>query len=157
MTIPDICHMHHMRCRCQNFKPGVKKLRIGMFWWRNLEFCVFFVQKSGISVFLGVSWKWCWWQISHMNMTQVTINVSLSSGHSEGELYFLEGERGKALGVEHRSPPRFRRPKLTAFQERMGSDASWGGSSRCFSGHRRIKDKPHNLVQVKTNVKKTPS
>ena len=93
-------------------------------------------------------------QSANMNMTQVTINVSLSSGHSEGELYFLEGERGKALGVEHRSPPRFRRPKLTAFQERMGSDASWGGSSRCFSGHRRIKDKPHNLVQVHdTNVK----
>ena len=92
-------------------------------------------------------------QSANMNMTQVTINVSLSSGHSEGELYFLEGERGKALGVEHRSPPRFRRPKLTAFQERMGSDASWGGSSRCFSGHRRIKDKPDNLVQVKPMLK----
>ena len=24
-SIPDICHMHHMRCRCQNFQPGVKK------------------------------------------------------------------------------------------------------------------------------------
>ena len=23
-AIPDVCHMHHMRCRCQKFQPGVK-------------------------------------------------------------------------------------------------------------------------------------
>ena len=43
-------------------------------------------------------------------MTKVTINVSLTSGHSEGELYFLEGEGGKTVGIEHRFtflPPRF--------------------------------------------------
>ena len=44
-----------------------------------------------------------------VNMTQVTINVSLTSGHSEGELYFLEGEGRKALGVEHRSLQDFSR------------------------------------------------
>lgn len=39
---------------------------------------------------------------THFDNAEVTINVSLTSGHSEGELYFLEGEGGKALGVEHR-------------------------------------------------------
>jgi len=39
---------------------------------------------------------------THFDNAEVTINVSLTSGHSEGELYFLEGEGGKVRGVEHR-------------------------------------------------------
>ena len=29
--IPDICHLHHMQCRCQIFQPGVKISRINAF------------------------------------------------------------------------------------------------------------------------------
>ena len=28
----DICHLHHMQCRCQIFQPGVKISRINAFF-----------------------------------------------------------------------------------------------------------------------------
>jgi hypothetical protein len=59
MIIPDICHMHHMRCRCQIFQPGVKISRIYVF----LMF--FGVLKS----FFGVVF-WC--QIFELKMVLVS-------------------------------------------------------------------------------------
>ena len=85
-------------------------------------------------------------------MTKVTINVSLTSGHSEGELYFLEGEGGKTVGIEHRFtflPPRFvEQLSNCQSQERLGSAAQGRGSSRSFPSHRGLKDEPHHLVQA---------
>ena len=37
--IPHICHMHHMRCRCQIFQPGVKNV------------CIFGVGNSALACF----------------------------------------------------------------------------------------------------------
>ena len=36
------------------------------------------------------------------DLSQVTVNVSLTNKHTEGELYFLDGGSGRAQGVEHR-------------------------------------------------------
>ena len=49
IVIPDICHMHHMRCRCKKFQPGVKILWIGEKIW---IFWFFVIKRSGIGVFL---------------------------------------------------------------------------------------------------------
>ena len=50
IVIPDICHMHHMRCRCQNFQPGVKILWIG----EKSGFFVFCYQKIWNRCVFGV-------------------------------------------------------------------------------------------------------
>ena len=42
-SIPDICHQHHQRCWCQNFRPGVKKSWINA---KNLFFTPIFLNHS---------------------------------------------------------------------------------------------------------------
>ena len=90
-SIPDICHLHHMRCRCQIFQPGVKISRINVFLMffgiRNTDLAWFVVSNCWAENGAGVN--------KMTNITYATVEFNICIWSNVKQVFFCNYSSNK--------------------------------------------------------------